>query len=569
MMNDAIAGNIDLSAVFDLYTYLDDAVVGHNYENQKLGDIIDDLHLRAQSGDSTLTADQKNCIELIRGALNEHNEWGDAVLKDRSTIDANGMPSVTWTDDSVQAATFQYGDDYYVSFRGTGDGRWTDNSMGMKEITPMQEAARGYFDSVVERFGLENSSGDIYLGGHSKGGNEAQYCMLSSKYGGLVKAVYSIDGQGFPPEVVEQLKSMYGEDEYKARLARMYSICGENDPVHQVIGPVISPENTYYLPQSGGGIVGWHDMKYLFGQEVNGKWEYTGLQWQKTGDEYDHGSPQASALFAAGLYNMLKKLDPEMRTSISKGLMGFIDLLTGTNLSDPADRATLGDYWNFLVHGVPMIGMELFFTPEGNKMLQDLILMLENSMVDKLGPVAGTIVTAIIVGAAEIILVPLLLTWTLLGTLFENSIVYQAFVLATTVALAVFAIALKKIIDIVKGIFDLVGNLIDGIVSFFKKHSYAYKYCNNNPGISLNTDTLESYARKLNSLNNRLQNVEYRIKRLYDQVDVLDKTWVLSADMKIGSSGKLRKSIDYLNYTASEFRNAEKSINNKIAEVFG
>ena len=571
MMNDTHAGNADLSAIFNLYTYLDDAVVGHNYENQKLGDIIDDLHLRVQAGDTSISDDQKNCIQIIRSAIKQNESWGDAVLLDRSTIDADGSQSVTWKDDSIQAATFKYGDDVYLSYRGTGDGRWTDDSLGFDGITPMQKAACDYYDSVVERYHLDQSDGDIYLGGHSKGGNETQYTMLASKYGNLVTAVYSMDGQGFPPEVEAQLKAKYGEDEYNARLSRMYSINCEDDPVHQIIKPVISQDNTYYLHASGNGILRWHDLKYAIAeQQPDGTWVYKGLDWQKTNGEYEHGTPNSSVYFAAGIYNLLMTIeDKELRLSVAKGVMGLIDVISGTNLSDPKDRAGLGDYWNFLLYGVPLIGMELLFTPEGHKTLESLILILDNYLIEKFGGVAGPIISAIAVGFITFVAVPFLLTWTLLGTVFKDSIIYKAFVAVTTLVLAKIGIKIAVVIGIVKAIFDLCGKIIDGFLSFIKKHSYAYKYCNNNPVISLNPDTLESYTQRIDSLNRRLQNVEYRIKQLYDQVDLLDKSWVQGADMKIGSSSTLKRAKDYLNSTATEFRNAEKNIDKKLAEVFG
>ena len=72
-------------------------------------------------------------------ALQQHSDWGNAILRNTSSYDAiPGCNSISWTDDSIQAATFELDGDYYMSFRGTGDGRWTDNAMGMTGMSPIQ-----------------------------------------------------------------------------------------------------------------------------------------------------------------------------------------------------------------------------------------------------------------------------------------------------------------------------------------------------------------------------------------------------------------------------------------------
>jgi len=568
-MDDVTAGNIELSKMFDLYTYLDDAVTDRGYENKSLQYIVDNLYSRVQAGDNTLTSDQRNSIELMHQALQQHSDWGNAILRNTSSYDAiPGCNSISWTDDSIQAATFELDGDYYMSFRGTGDGRWTDNAMGMTGMSPMQYAAVQYYNQMVGDLNLDQIDGNIYVGGHSKGGDESQVIMMCSPYGDLIDGVYSIDGQGLPPDLVAYLKRNMDPAEYQARLDRMYSICGEYDPVHQM-GIVIIPDgNTYYLAVDGDGLLPWHDMKYMFGNEVNGVWTYHDLKWQidpNTG-AYLNGTPQYTVEFAKGLNAELMKLDRTTRDSVARTMMYLIDLSSGSYLSDPRKIPNGRDVMDFLFFGVPMITSELLFTPEGRQTLESLIGVLVDSLSkpDALGPTFGPIVSAIIVAAGTLLLAPVLLTLTVLGEIFKIDVIYDAFI---KVCEKIAEIG-QKVYDFLKPVFDLCGRVINNFVNYIRQHSYSYRYCCNNPQLVVNPETLEAYANRIDRVNTRLKNVESRIKDLYDEVDFLDMSWVQGADMKIGESSKLRKCSEYLNYTASEFRNAEYNINHKLLEVF-
>ena len=56
-------------------------------------------------------------------------------------------------DDGTCACTFssKENDEVYVVYRGTGDGEWPDNGLGMtREKTLQQERALTYFETVVE-----------------------------------------------------------------------------------------------------------------------------------------------------------------------------------------------------------------------------------------------------------------------------------------------------------------------------------------------------------------------------------------------------------------------------------
>lgn len=92
----------------------------------------------------------------------------------------------------------------YVAYRGTDEtivGWKEDFNMAFLSPVPGQELAIKYLNMVTERLPR-----DFYIGGHSKGGNLAVYAAMNcdpSVQERIIK-IYSMDGPGFRPEVLER-----------------------------------------------------------------------------------------------------------------------------------------------------------------------------------------------------------------------------------------------------------------------------------------------------------------------------------------------------------------------------
>ena len=92
----------------------------------------------------------------------------------------------------------------YVAYRGTDEtivGWKEDFNMAFLSPVPGQEFAIKYLNTVTERMPR-----DFYIGGHSKGGNLAVYAAMNcdpSVQERIIK-IYSMDGPGFRPEVLER-----------------------------------------------------------------------------------------------------------------------------------------------------------------------------------------------------------------------------------------------------------------------------------------------------------------------------------------------------------------------------
>lgn len=91
----------------------------------------------------------------------------------------------------------------YVSFRGTDStlvGWKEDFNMAFQYPVPSQKEALDYLGKVAKR-----TRGNLYVGGHSKGGNLAVYAAAnaSASIKKRIKKVYSHDGPGFLESVLE------------------------------------------------------------------------------------------------------------------------------------------------------------------------------------------------------------------------------------------------------------------------------------------------------------------------------------------------------------------------------
>lgn len=92
----------------------------------------------------------------------------------------------------------------YVAYRGTDEtivGWKEDFNMAFLSPVPGQELAVKYLNMVTEKM-----SGNFYVGGHSKGGNLAVYAAMNCipQVQDRILKIYSMDGPGFRPEVLEK-----------------------------------------------------------------------------------------------------------------------------------------------------------------------------------------------------------------------------------------------------------------------------------------------------------------------------------------------------------------------------
>ncbi len=108
------------------------------------------------------------------------------------------------TDTQFSAVTYQFAKGMrYVAFRGTDAsliGWKEDMKLAYSRPTGSQKLAVSYLEKAAE-----STTGTLYTGGHSKGGNLAVYAAMSAseEVRDRIETIFNHDGPGFRPEVLD------------------------------------------------------------------------------------------------------------------------------------------------------------------------------------------------------------------------------------------------------------------------------------------------------------------------------------------------------------------------------
>ncbi len=164
----------------------------------------------------------------------------------------------------------------YVAYRGTDEtiiGWKEDFNMAFIAPVPAQECSVIYLEAVAER-----TTGPLCLGGHSKGGNLAVYSAMNCKkeiQDRIVK-IYSMDGPGFRPEVMERC----GYDKVADRVEKII-------PHSSLVGMIFESDMRYRVVKSRSLGLAQHD-PYT--------WLVTGNHLVRANDIYERRKQMDSTL---------------------------------------------------------------------------------------------------------------------------------------------------------------------------------------------------------------------------------------------------------------------------------
>lgn len=351
----------EISMVLDTFMYLD---YRQAREGTSLNNILKDLEDHPDYGGGGIHYGEYTVLKKA----SENREIGSLTI---------GCQSVNMGYDSGTAAcTFTTPDKtkVYVVYRGTGDGEWPDNGIGMTSAaTTQQKKALSYFEQVIETMNIKESQ-RLVVTGHSKGGNKAQFVTMETKYSGLIDRCYSVDGQGFSEKAIEEWKFRYGEKDYQDRRNRIYGIHGENDYV-SVLGNGIIPKNHIrYVktPVEKSNFAGYHDIKYMFASleydEKKGQWS-TIFHGRKNSDTRKQGElGEYAALLSAGVM----ELPPDKRDGCAAVIMQLMEAADGQKKGINGEKLRFSDLGDFTLLGIPVIARSLFTREEGRALLSVL-----------------------------------------------------------------------------------------------------------------------------------------------------------------------------------------------------
>lgn len=169
-------------------------------------------HTHAEvANNKSLHKDAPFLLEKVAASTRFH---GMNISNYVNEIDISGMAQMC-------AMTIELPDFTYISFRGTDDslvGWKEDFNLSYMNETVGQKLATDYLNEA-----LEGRRGDVFVGGHSKGGNFSVYSssFCKDEHKPKIKKVFSNDGPGFRKSVVESA-------EYNELLPKVVSILPES-----------------------------------------------------------------------------------------------------------------------------------------------------------------------------------------------------------------------------------------------------------------------------------------------------------------------------------------------------
>lgn len=533
----------DVSAVLDAYMYLDYQYKSKGKQEENLNEILEKIEDDYKDNEY---------YKVLKKACEENPSLGEYTLVSQSHYEheTNGQDFFNYTgekctDDPIQACAFKSPDgDLYVAYRGTGSKRWGDNGQGfVDESTDMQEAARAYFDHVVEQYGYE---GNLYVTGHSKGGNEAQYVMMTSEHRSEITACYSIEGQGFSDRAIERFKK--DNQDYEEILGRMFSINSDMDPVHKLIGVIIPEENTYYVNTHYEDSDGKKNYTYV--HDVRGIIQGAEIDWQRDEDgNITHGTEGWLSRLAGILNDNLQKLPEDKKGACAIALMETIDLLQGGSMDDAT--AFRSDYAVLEIIGIPLITASAM----------EYVLIAAYEKNGAVGALAAVI----------------------LEVSFLQTIVFGDVLLEALVKIADGANYIMNMIDAVEQIIDKAKELCTGagawmedalrelaaVVNNIRELLYTsssgYRYAAENPYLEINTTSMREYAATLSALSTRAKNLDSSMNSLYrnlgiDWSSISNLAALLKAEIVLDFANRLDKCVEYMNQTATDFENVENEL---------
>lgn len=276
-------------------------------------------------------------------------------------------------DQGTAACTFSAPDNstVYVVYRGTGDGEWPDNGIGMtKAVTTQQERALQYFEEVVETMGAGEQQ-RLVITGHSKGGNKAQFVTMETQYSDRIDACYSVDGQGFSHKAVKRWQDKYGKSGYEKRTQKIQGIHGENDYVNVLGNCIIPQENIRYVRTAveKDNYAGYHDIKYVFAEwKLDLKTGTDTIVFQGRKNPYTSGRG-ALGNYAAVLSAWVMALPGEARDGCAAVVMQIMESLQGTKTGLNGEKLTLFDLADFTFLGIPVVTNSLLWEEGGRNFL--------------------------------------------------------------------------------------------------------------------------------------------------------------------------------------------------------
>ena len=496
----------------------------------------------------------------------------------------------------------------YVHFNGTGDGKWGYNSANYGgPPSEIQTDSLVFFNDFIEN---EYQGGNIYVSGHSQGGNTAQYVTFNSPYADYVDICTSLDGPRMSNDAADAVINKYGEAFFRRQQAKMYGYYGEHDYVSPLGQNDSIPEDHISYVKNEGG-------------------DFHMIDGMMTGNDLNLILTEGSAFrdLVVALNKKIILLPPEDQAAGAALAMKIAEFYLGDNYTTRFTQEELdqfkdlllpllvefvGEHPEMIYPALISIGMdeesarliekiiyEFNTLPEDQRTaileaLAECITVTEDGKLDFTADVKS-IIEAVVLALPTIWEVikenPALLVETL-KQLGIDKLIFDFLtehpMLAAGIAL-ILGLTLPRLINLLKDVVAL-GYLIEGIYAlvetienlceevknfirntfnailetignlteYLRRNSPGGKYVGNHPQFSADTNLLREYANRLRTVNSRLASLDRALNDLYLQVGLLDIDDILRANLVIGHSWRISKCQTYLNTAADTLETADQ-----------
>ena len=532
----AVAGQTDISMILNTLMYVDH-FPHEPGDRPTVSELV--ARLDRNTDGFNYSKEEKEALAAVKLYLDEHP--GSEVGSLRLVSYSEDSPEYK---DALGAAFVSDDGDVYVAFRGTGDGRWYDNGDALAGVeSPYQVQGAKYFDRVMAELGV-TAGGHVYVTGHSKGGNIAQYITLFSEHSDLIDGCLSFDGEGFSPEAIEYLKKKYGEEEFNRRCRKLFGISGDNDFVN-VLGICLIPEDqkTYVrTPTSVYDLPGAHKIENMYDYRKGGL--------HQTGSEQ-----RELSRLTKSISDSVMKLPQGLRGDVCRTVMSAVEVFlndgTGSRIvGRNGEHCTVWEGVATLFYADELV-LDHLLSFEGAQFVFRSFEELERRRLGYKNADESPWIVDVICTVYAFFQTGRLETVALVLNVVKKW--YDGIVAATGQLANAAAFVGEMIIEFAKQFRDLVS----------KRARAATQYCSAHHTIRLHTDDLRALAERLRLVNNRLGALDSRMDSLYKTARLTDLKALItavSADMKICRSTRLKKCADYLDFTAGAFEEAEAAI---------
>lgn len=549
-IEDAQDNSINNNKVKDIITNLNDNIYGSS------GSIDIFIRKHPKGFDNMEEAqnaykDRQRQIKILLAACKTNSHFANLKIKQQSRLmnppyPALGMDGACFTDDDNK--------NVIIVYRGTGKREWIDNGEGLAGITldqlkgqdystRQQLEAVKYFDTAIQNLGLDESN-NIYVSGHSKGGNKAQYVTVNSQNRNLIKTCYNFNGQGFSPEAIQQFKDDFGEDDFKKSCGKMHSICTSNDYVN-ILGNIIVPEeNRHYL---------YNQISNDITSFVNN--HYADAYMSMNGDfSFEIGQGDYSKAIQQISDEIMNIKDVKVRSQMTEAMMALL-----TNIQGDGKDMEGNTHDSSIVSCIPVFSVSLetlLTTKDGWKVITSLIMDYNDNDVFK---------SSIMLTAAmylSTLYLPLIDTYNGI-VIYQDNLVMLSIQVIKLVDLACSPLAILYIVTIVLVAVAAVIIYIVKAIEKYRHDKMVKTMTESYPVICFDDNTNNLIIQKLKAIATKISSLDYdfgRLRKNCEWYEIIDRAAIGSIDFVLINNWLIEHCIKYFETCSKEINDVESNL---------